>query len=455
MRTPIRSLRRAVVPLLGLAAGSLLAAPLARAQAPQTDPRWGAWLGCWAPASAPTSAPSGDAKQLRQPSASSSALLVCVVPAAGSPGVDVATVADTQVVSRERVEANGERRPLEREGCTGWESAQWSAEGARVYVRSELTCQGNLRRRSSGVMALTAEGEWLDVRSVSAGTRSGVRVLRYHAAPLPETLPADVAAALRGAPRGAAGPEPADLTLADVADASRALDPDVVSAWLAETGQDFGMDARRLQEAKRDGIPGSVTDVMVALSYPDVFAINPRSRQAEFRGPAAGDVGTGYGYAHPGWGWGGSYYSPYGWDSWWPYGYGPYSPYYYPYGGYGWAPWYGGYGGWYGGWYYGGGGGVIIVPSGGSYVVDHGRVVKGQGYTQAGGSTSGRNAHPRSAPSGRESGYTGADGGRRSSGGSAQPSSGGSSGGGRSQPSSSGSSGSSGGRTARPRNPGR
>lgn len=453
MRTPYRFTRASAVAALGLAAGLLAgAAPGARAQ---TDPRWDAWIGCWAPTTA---------KQLQQ-GAGANALLVCVIPVAGSTGVDVATVADTQVVARERLEANGERRSVDRDGCTGWESAQWSATGSRVYVRSELACQGNLRRRSNGVMALSAEGEWLDVRSATAGTRSGVRVLRYHAAPLPDALPVDVAGALRGATRAVSGPATAELTLADVADASRVLDADVVAAWLAETGQDFGMDARRLAEAKRDRIPGDVIDVMVALSYPTVFTLNPASRQAEFRRPAEGDV-SGYGVAHPdyGYGWGGYYYSPYGWDSWWPYGFGPYSPWYSPYGMYGYSPWYGGYGGWYGGWYYGGGGGVIIVPGGGGTAINHGQVVKGRGYTQGGGDT-GRSAHPRGSDPGSrsvgqgESRSGGSDRGsrnagqgeRRSTGGSAQPSSGGSQP--RSQPSSSGSSGSSTPRTAHPRNP--
>ena len=446
MRTPHRFTRGSAALAVGLAAGLLAgAAPGARAQT-QTDPRWDAWIGCWAPTTA---------KQLQQGSGAN-ALLVCVMPVTGSTGVDVATVADTQVVARERIEASGERRAVDRDGCSGWDSAQWSATGARVYVRSELACQGNLRRRSNGVMALSAEGEWLDVRSATAGTRSGVRVLRYHAAPLPETLPADVAAALRGATRAVSGPATANLTLADVADASHALDADVVAAWLAETGQDFGMDARRLAEAKHDGIPGDVIDVMVALSYPRVFTLNPASRQAEFRRPAEGDA-SGYGSARPdyGYGWGGYYYSPYGWDSWWPYGFGPYSPWYSPYGMYGYSPWYGGYGGWYGGWYYGGGGGVIIVPGGGGTAINHGQVVKGRGYTQGGGDT-GRSAHPRGGvasprnePGSRSVG--GED--RRSTGSSAQPRSQPSSGASqpRSQPSSSPSSG---GRTAKPRNPG-
>jgi hypothetical protein len=469
MSVPAMTARRCAALAVCLAAELVAgtAAP-ARAQAPGTDPRWQAWLGCWAPTAA----------QTRQQGASPRALLVCVVPAAGSTGVDVATVADTEIVSRDRIEATGEHRDVTRDGCTGWESAQWSNEGVRVYLRSELTCQGNLRRRSNGVMALSPEGEWLDARSVTSGKRTGLRVLRYGAAPLPAALPAEIAAALRGseaARGGAATPATAGLTTADIAEESRQLDAVVVEAWLAETGQDFAMDGRRLIEAKRAGVPGDVIDVMVALSYPRVFTVNPASGQAEFRQPAEGArAPSGYTYAGPGYSssWGGYYYSPYGWDSWWPYGWNPYSPFYSPYGAYGYSPWYGGYGGWYGGWYYGGGGGVLIVQGNGP-AVNHGQVVKGRGYTQGGGST-GRDAHPRSTPSARSDGSD--SGGRRSSGGSPQPSSGGSqpasSGGGsnsggsaqpssggsqpRSQPASSGGgSNSGGGRTAKPRGPGR
>jgi hypothetical protein len=442
--------------------------PRAGAQEVRTDPHWAPWLGCWTPV----------AEKERSGTEPTRALLVCVVPAIGSAGVDIATVADTQVVSSDRVDATGARIPVERDGCSGWESAQWSSDGARVYVRSELSCQGNLRRRSSGVMALSDAGEWLDVRSMTAGTRRGVRVLRYQAAPLPETLPAQIAAALRGAEAvRAAAPLPPSgpLTTADVAEASRQMDTDAVEAWLAESGQDFRMNAGRLLGAKRAGIPGDVIDVMVALSYPRVFTIDPASGEAQLRQPAPGEsLPSGYSYAGPGYGyrWGGYYYNPYGWDAWWPYGWNSYNPIYgySPYGPYGYGPWYGGYG-WYGGYYYGGGG-VVIVNGYSGTAVNHGQVVKGRGYTPGGvdtgrgaqprgtptaraegGSSGGRSAEPRSQPAAR-----GGDSGGRRSTGSAQPSSGGSqpsSGG--SQPSSRGSSSSSGssssGRTAHPRPP--
>src|SRR5262245_10334750 len=74
-----------------------------------TDVRWNAWIGCWA--SGPMDA---FAASLSRP--------VCVIPAGGS-AVDILSLADGRVVSRERIDANGEQRPSERDGCKGWQSA--------------------------------------------------------------------------------------------------------------------------------------------------------------------------------------------------------------------------------------------------------------------------------------------------------------------------------------------
>jgi len=427
-----------------LAALVLVRAVPAAAQDAQPDPRWQAWIGCWEPANRPSPSPGGAAR----------AFLVCVVPAGAASAVDVVTVADTEVVARERVEATGERRALTRDGCTGWESAQWSPDGRRVFLRSEYACPRSLPRRSSGLMALSAEGDWLDVRAVTAGDKTGVRVLRYREAGAVATLPPVIAAALEagaaaaGAARMAAA---ARVATADVVEASQQLDAAVVEAWLAERGQGFTIDGRRLVELADAGVPEPVIDVMVALSYPRVFTVNAATRQGEFR-PEPETRGTAGSYGAAPYGWGSNYYSPYGWDSYWPSPYGYFSPYAYGwngyspygYGAYGYGPYgYSGYGG-FGG-YYGGGGVIITVNGGGTgQATPHGRVVNGRGYSQ--GSGTGTDARPRERQEGSTSGSGAAPasrgGGTPSSGGSATPSSGGSSG-----------QGSSGGRTAHPRPP--
>ena len=443
------------------AAGALLAgaallsaaAPL-HAQEEGRDSRWQAWLGCWQPADAPQ-----DAQGKAPPR------LVCVVPAQGASAVDIVTVADTQVVSRERVDAGGSPVPGTRERCRGWESARWSGDARRVYLRSGYACADEQQRRSSGIMAISARGEWLDVQAVTIAGRTGVRAVRYRPADLDGAIPGEVASALEdltaeaGMARVAAS---APVGTEDVVEASRQVDPQTVQAWLTERGEGFSVNGRRLAEMADAGVPSSVIDVVVALSYPRVFAVNPASRQGEPRAEVAsgGAAPVPYGYDRGGWGF---RYSPYGWDSYWPYDWGYYSrygPYGYGYGygyghGYGYSP-YGGYYGPYVGYY---GDGVVITVVGGQ---SRGRVVNGRGYTQnagagstavprspSGSQSTGSAAIPREPSSGRNSGSTGnsgsSAGASRSGGGTASSSP-------PPAPSGSGASSST-GRTAQPRPP--
>lgn len=211
--------------------------------------------------------------------------------------------------------------------------------------------------------------------------------------------------------RDAAGAPP---EIADVVEATHALAPAVVEAWLIEEGEGFALNGHRLVGLKSEGVPGRVIDVMVALSYPRVFAINLASRRAERRAPAPGyydrrpDMyAVGYGSPY-------GCYSPFAWDCYSPFGWGYYSPYLYsPYG------YYSPYGSWSGYGFYPAGG-VIVVTGGGGQVARHGRMVIGRGYTA--GST-GQTARPAgsSGSQGRPSGSSSSGGGSSSGGRRAVP----------------------------------
>ena len=82
------------------------------------DPRWQAWAGCWAPGS-DSSTPIAE-----------NAPVVCVVPLAGGSRAELVAVGEGKVVARELVVATGERQASERDGCDGWETAEWSAWSA-------------------------------------------------------------------------------------------------------------------------------------------------------------------------------------------------------------------------------------------------------------------------------------------------------------------------------------
>jgi hypothetical protein len=387
------------------AAGTILVAGLlsagavrAEAQGTSADSRWQPWIGCWQTIDTPREAND------------STAPVTCVIPAGTPSAVDIATVVDGKLVSRDRIDADGAQRASTKDGCTGWERAQWAADGRRVFLSSNYSCPGGLDRASSGVVALSAGGEWLDVQGITAGGNTGVQVVRYEPVTAPASLPREIAAAVaqatpaRSLAQAARTAAAAPIDTRDVTEAVGIVEPVVVQAWLTERRQGFQLDAKELVALSKAGVPGGVIDVMVALSYPTRFAVAPTATQPgqphviqspedrPLRRPSVGlstydDLRYGYspyGYSRYGYQYGRSRLD-YGFS---PYGYG-YSPY-----GYGYSP----YGGSYG-WYSGAGPVVIIRDpnTGGSSGASNGRVVNGRGYTrgeQASGS--GRTASPRS-----------------------------------------------------------
>jgi hypothetical protein len=405
----------------------LAAASTAFAQTGQPDTRWRPWLGCWSTVSPSTTKP------------------VCVVPAPGTSAVDIVVVADGKVASREHVEASGERRRTERDGCTGWESAQWSSDSRRVYLQSEFECPAGQQRTSSGLIAMSPQGEWLDLVGVTLAGNTGVRVLHHRAMGPTSIVPAEITAALQGtAPafRDAAVrvTVAGAIGTAEIAEASRQLKPQVVEAWLSESGQEFTVDSKRLVALAAANVPDRIIDVLVALSYPTAFAVRPSSTAPGLLTsdePRGGGGGGGLGFAgadaldcSP------FNFSLYGWDACSPFSYGPlgyrystfgsrYSRYgagaidFLGYGGLG----YDGYGG---GWYLATQPTVIVLNPGGA---QHGQVVNGRGYVEGG--TGASTATPIS--SGSSSSGSSSSGGSSSggSGATSSPSSGGDSGGGR------------------------
>ncbi len=336
---------------LVLASAALTIAPAAGAQGDSSP--FAPWIGCWDLVPRDNAPPSSER--------------VCVVPTERATVVDLVSLSGDSVISRQQLDASAAKRDVQQADCAGTESVQGT--GARVYLRTTLRC-GEQNRLVNSVMAMTRDGEWLDVRGVAFGSNVGVRANRYREAPVSARLPADVAAALRGRPRGmyaarvaAAGP----VQLSDVVEASRFLEVGVLQTWLAERRQGFGLDAQRLVMLEQSGVATPVIDVMVALSYPEVFALDRTAlgdAPPDTRGEMRGDGFAGDGY-DGGWG-----YDPYG------YGYGRGS-----------------------GWYYGGRPVVVVQrPAGGDTEDEHGKVVKGRGYV------SGRND---GSGSGRASGSSG------------------------------------------------
>lgn len=343
MRTQTQTLLAAAVLLAGAAAP-------ARGQDAAIDPRWIVYLGCWE----------------RVETAKSQ---VCIVPAAGASAVDLLTIVKGEITARERIVATGERLQTTGGDCAGWQSAEWSAHGQRLYLRSEDACEN--ARGGTGVIAMSGNGQWLYVQGMTVGGQTGLRVQRYREVTGDILLPNDVADARLGfsatiKARAAAG---APLAIDDVVEASRHVDTAVLEAWLVERAEPFTLDAKRLIALADADVPPRVIDLMVALSYPKAFAINGRRATRNSYGLGTGPVSaiaprdplcSSFYLLQP--------YASYdctGFGGMYRYGYG----YGYGYGS---------------GWYPGGYPVMIVYSGGGSSSRPHGRVVNGQGYAQGG-----------------------------------------------------------------------
>jgi hypothetical protein len=310
--------------------GSATLAGAQNTQVAAADARWAPWVGCWQPSSL------DPITQNLAPN--KSAPIVCIAPAAGNAVVDLITVSDSTVGKPERVDANGARREVGRDGCTGWETAEFSPDAKRIYLKTEHKCTGNRTRTSTGIMSITPTGQWLDVQGVRVDSHSAVRVVRYGRVPVPANLSAEMRSALEqgGMATSLAVMAASDsIRIADVVEATKRVDGLVVQTWLAQSGQGFTLDAKRLAQLADAKVPSNVIDVMVALSYPQAFAVNlaqsdgqiiqtsgvrPNAEEAIGNGPMVfmswdPFYSSSYGYysryGYNGLGYSGGYYPPY------------------------------------------------------------------------------------------------------------------------------------------------
>ncbi len=303
---------------LGAAFGLLaVGAPLPATLAAQPDgtprPGWGPFLGCWEPEGSDVATEG----------------VLCLVPEGRD--VEMLTIVDGELAFREPFVADGEPRDVERDGCRGAESARFSADGRRLYTRSNLTCSDGSNPLSTGLIAMSDRGEWIDVRAV--GPRGNPSTWsRWYRRTSDDVLDrlGFVAAAPEptrvfgaGRDRGFANRA---ITVADVIDASDHVDAEVVEGWIAATGQPFrSLDADDLVRLDDAGVAPSVIDVVVAVSFPERFAlggertaapVDDRSMRRAPRTIWAMPYDPFYGSYYGGYGYGGLYRYGYG------YGYG-------------------------------------------------------------------------------------------------------------------------------------
>lgn len=233
------------------------------------DP-WAAFLGCWqAPAES-----SGVAEN-------QAARITCVIPVEGDPlSAEFVEFENGAETGRSRIRADGTIGAFAAGECSGRESARFSADGARVFLRGELTCADRPTERIAAIYSISAAGQLLHVRGRDddADPRVSFRSL--------EAVELDgVPLALRGSLS-----EVAPASAARRAELSRyALDADVVSGaarsapaavveiWIAATilaGADAPVMTNALRNALRgDDVPSRIVAVLEAFAEPTKYAV--------------------------------------------------------------------------------------------------------------------------------------------------------------------------------------
>lgn len=368
MKTMDRPLR------LALTLAFLLAVPTAaqaQAAAGMEDSRWLAWMGCW------------EATDAGEPDEDT--LLVCFKPLDQAAGVEIQTLVGGDVVAVEEIIADGQPIPAEDGGCTGDRTAHWSQDEARVFLGSELHCGEGVTRSTSGVMALARDGnEWLEIHAVQAGDGDPVLGVRRFVPASARTLEAQgvepTGQDQQLAIRTARSVKSAPLDLNDVAEVVDVAGAPVARALIAEMGEPFHLTADDARELARQGVPGDVLDVMVAVSHPDRFEIAGGSWEAQEYAPQVEQQARA---VAP---WGAPRTIRPAYSPWSPFPMGYYSRGSFFYGSSYWDPFWGGYRGW-------GPGQVVVVQP---QIRDRrGSLSPDAGYTRPGSST--RSATPRGA----------------------------------------------------------
>ena len=274
----------------------------AGAQNASADARWMPWLGCWQlweEQFDQSGQPEGEAPLIDQTS-------VCVAPTEDGPaGVILTAATRADILVERRLIADGAQHRISDAECQGWDRSEWSRDEQRLFTSGEITCSDGPTRRVSGVSLMASPSSWVDIQLVSIGDRQQLEIRRYTPMALSET------AGLPGAPanllvepaeiRQARRVSTEELVLVDVIDASAKTKARVVESLLIETEPNLQLDSAAVIALDDAGIGHDVIDLLVALSYPDHFVVERRSRSGGWSSPGFGGFGGFGGFYDPIW----------------------------------------------------------------------------------------------------------------------------------------------------------
>ena len=258
-----------------------------------------AWLGCWQPVAEDED---GSQEPLEPLEARQR---VCLKSGEGPNSLTRTLVVDNQVVAERTLVGDGSRQPIREGGCNGWRRALRSADQRRLYLQSETICEGGNQRNLSGASMIVSGNRWIEIQVVRVDREREITIREYRAVSASGVwLPGEQSTAVHTARLAAT----TRLTADDVIEALEHVDAAVVEAMLQESRPSFAMNSRLLLRLADAGVPGEIIDLMVALSFPQYFAVEDDTTAPEFAlystfwSPCYSTFGCGYywyDYYHP------------------------------------------------------------------------------------------------------------------------------------------------------------
>ncbi|MDH4064492.1 MAG: hypothetical protein OEW19_08830, partial [Acidobacteriota bacterium] len=255
-----------------LVAGLMMTPAVAAPQTPEVDPRWAPYLGCWQLRMQSTTDGIADliAAAARQAPSNDRTddVMICITPSDRPQSVAQQTVLNGETVLDEIVSTDGANRTAQEGDCASTRRAEWSSTGRQLFTRGTITCAGQPERRVSGLSMMVPGPTWVDVQMVDVNGRRSLRTRRYGMSR------EQIRAGGRAAASTASPALLARWSMDEVKEASRKTAPEVLQAALIEVGNKFPLNSQRLVELARAGVPGTVVDVMMALTFPEKFVID-------------------------------------------------------------------------------------------------------------------------------------------------------------------------------------
>jgi hypothetical protein len=238
---------------------------------------------------------------------------------------------DKTVMFEEKIEADGLRHPLDKDGCKGWYSYSWSETGKRLLFNAESSCAGDLSQKISGISIIDTIGDWVDIKLLKSGEEKAITIRRYRNVENDFVTPILIIPTKASVAQISAA---TNFSLDEIIELSGKVEPEVLEAALVEMGRPFPVNSKQLVRLSDAKVPSQIVDLVVALSFPDEFTVERMTLSWVKTSPTFIPP---YDYwpMYP-WYWTSSAYSAYGhwywgWDGyrqygWYPYGYG-YIPY--------------------------------------------------------------------------------------------------------------------------------